>query len=73
MSAPPMTLALAARMTIWTILILCAMLGVACAIGDWLGEMSADYPEPMDDALSDYSESDNAQDYEEGSEPPRAA
>jgi hypothetical protein len=69
----PMTLALAVRMTIWVLIILAVMFAVAYSLGDWLGAMSEDYPEPMNDALADYSESDNAQDYEEGTEPPRAA
>jgi hypothetical protein len=59
-----MTWALAARMTVWTILILIGMTGAAVLIGKALNRISYDYPEP--------TESED-QDYEEGTTPPRAA
>jgi hypothetical protein len=68
-----MTWALAGQMSVWTILILLAMLSIAALVGRWLRYVSEFYPEPMDEALSAYSEVDDQQDYEEGTEPPRAA
>lgn len=59
-----MTWALAARMTVWTILILAGMFGAAVLIGRRLQRITYDYPEISED---------EEQDYEEGTQPPRAA
>lgn len=64
MSGHEMTWALAGRMTVWTVGIIAGMLGLTVLIGKWLGRISYDYPEPSEP---------EEQDYEEGTEPPRAA
>lgn len=63
MTGHEMTWALAARMTVWTILILGGMFGAAVLIGRRLQRVGYDYPEPTEPE----------QDYEEGTAPPRTA
>lgn len=72
MQGHEMTWALAGRMTVSVILILGTMFGIAVLMGFRLRKISEDYP-PIDNALDSYTESDDQQDYEEGTEPPRAA
>jgi hypothetical protein len=68
-----MTWALVGRMAMWTILDLLALTGIASLVGLWLAHIGQFYPEPVPQALSTYSEVDDQQDYEEGTEPPRVA
>lgn len=74
MSNHPMTLVLAGRIALELLFIFLGMFAVGSIVGAWLEFRSESYPEPIDDALSGYSEDDSDyQDFEEGTEPPRAA
>jgi hypothetical protein len=57
-----MNWSLAGRMTVWTLLAFAGLVLIAIPVARWLGEVSNDYPSP-----------EQEQDYEEGTEPPRAA
>lgn len=61
MSNHPMTLVLAGRIALELLFIFLGMFAVGSIVGAWLESRSESYPEPMDDALSGYSESEEQQ------------